>query len=926
MNLSHLKIGTRIGLLIAFFTVAFLAFAGFYYDTIRNVQVKGPYYNRIVLSKDLIADIIPPPNSLLETHLVTLELLGETDTDIIQEKVDRLDQLEAQYKKRSQYWAKALPAGQLRDVMTSDTYEPAIAYYSVLDKEFIPAVLDKNQARAKKLAYGMLKEDYEAHQQAVAEAVSLANAYNRDAESKAMGILAIRIKVFLGFAILMIPMMVLLGMWFSRMLVKPIQRLVTAADCIANGDLEIRVPRSTGGEIGQLSQSFTLMTETIQRLVKETMTLTHSASEGQLNIRGNADAFSGAWAEIITGVNQTLDGVIGPLNVAAEYVDRISKGDLPPRITDPYQGDFNEIKNNLNLCIDSLDALRTAIREICIAVFSGNLNVRAAESVHQGTYQKIVAGINDMLNSLTGYFDVLPLPIMIKDPELAIVYANQTAAQLTGLAPKALVGTRCADHFNTGLCRTNECVCTQANRENRAISEDTEARIGGRGYSMQAIGMPIHDNHGKVIALLEVMVDQTTIMSARKAANHVAAEVRGRTVHLNESSTQLVEMASYMTETSVDMRQKAAAASAAVDQIAASITATATNSSETSGNINMIASAVEEMSATINNMAAASEETSAGVSQVNSVMSSISNSISSIAGSAQDVSGSVTSVATAVKEINLSLNEINQNCVRSTEITREAGMRAKDTNDIISSLSTLSRQIGKIVTVINDIADQTNMLALNAAIEAAGAGEAGKGFAVVANEVKELAKQTAEATDEIGQQIETMQLNMTGAVKAVETISDVIDEITTITGSIAAAVTEQSATVGEISNSVVSAAGKVNQISDEIGDIANNARAAAQNTEEASRGVSEIARSASELSQASKEVARNTEQASNRVADVAQAAAEISKGTNNIAANIADMYRAAEDNSSKAEKTIQSAKELANISEDLEGLMADLKI
>ena len=120
----------------------------------------------------------------------------------------------------------------------------------------------------------------------------------------------------------------------------------------------------------------------------------------------------------------------------------------------------------------------------------------------------------------------------------------------------------------------------------------------------------------------------------------------------------------------------------------------------------------------------------------------------------------------------------------------------------------VSRQIGKIVNVISDIADQTNMLALNASIEAAGAGEAGKGFAVVANEVKELAKQTAEATEEISQQIEDMQFNITCAVGSMETITDVTKEITHITNTIAAAVTEQSAITGEISNSIVRASQK----------------------------------------------------------------------------------------------------------------------
>lgn len=250
----------------------------------------------------------------------------------------------------------------------------------------------------------------------------------------------------------------------------------------------------------------------------------------------------------------------------------------------------------------------------------------------------------------------------------------------------------------------------------------------------------------------------------------------------------------------------------------------------------------------INKLANASQVTSSSVEEVTELVGQIAKGTDNVAIFAGDVSGSVNSVVLAMKEINISLNEISANCGRSKNITADAEIKAKSTNEIIDRLSFSSKQIGKVVKVINEIADQTNMLALNAAIEAAGAGEAGKGFAVVAGEVKALARQTAESTEEIGQQIETMQQNMLNAVGAMGTISQVIDEMSRITNTIAAAVAEQSAVSGSISNAVVDAAKKVNMITEKTSHIASSSHNAAKSVAEAAEGIKEFATTASKLS------------------------------------------------------------------------------
>lgn len=255
----------------------------------------------------------------------------------------------------------------------------------------------------------------------------------------------------------------------------------------------------------------------------------------------------------------------------------------------------------------------------------------------------------------------------------------------------------------------------------------------------------------------------------------------------------------------------------------------------------------EKITEIIKNIAKTSEVAFKNTEEVNTLFKQIFDSTTNVSTFAKDVSLSVGSVVHAMKEINISLNEISSNSGRSKKITEDAEKKTIDTNKIIEKLSDSSKEIVKIVSVIDDIADQTNMLALNAAIEAAGAGEAGKGFAVVAGEVKELAKQTAESTDEIASQISNMQNNMSSAVYAMETIYNVISEITIITNTIAAAVSEQSAVSGEISSSIVSAAEKINLITDKVGDIAEKVNTASKSISEVHSSVKELCAAAAEV-------------------------------------------------------------------------------
>ena len=270
---------------------------------------------------------------------------------------------------------------------------------------------------------------------------------------------------------------------------------------------------------------------------------------------------------------------------------------------------------------------------------------------------------------------------------------------------------------------------------------------------------------------------------------------------------------------------------------------------------NDIASASEQLLSLSDQMASNTDKVSSISTDIASAAEELSTTINTVATTSESVSNSVGSVATAVEQMSDSIGEVAKNSAREAQIVSDANSKSKAAHSIMAALLISSKDIGKVLDVINDIAAQTNLLALNATIEAASAGEAGKGFAVVANEVKELAKQTANATEEIGKKISEIQESTNEAAGAIEGITTVMDEVNSISTSIAAAVEEQSATSHEIAQSISNSSDSANEITNSMMEAAKAASEVSQNILQVNNNVKEIAGGAQESNHSAKELA-----------------------------------------------------------------------
>ncbi len=345
---------------------------------------------------------------------------------------------------------------------------------------------------------------------------------------------------------------------------------------------------------------------------------------------------------------------------------------------------------------------------------------------------------------------------------------------------------------------------------------------GGKVVWIQASYNPIFDQHGQPVRFIKFATDITSQMLERERlkvnVDLILSDVsRAAQGDLTQSITvsgkdAIGQMGEGLERFFCDLRQ--------------SILSIAENATTLAG-------ASEELAAVSSQMTGNAEETA---SQANVVSAA-----------SEQVSQNVKTVSTGVDEMNSAIREIAKSASEAARVSQQAVDVATTTNQTIAKLGESSAEIGKVVKVITSIAEQTNLLALNATIEAARAGESGKGFAVVANEVKELAKETARATEDISLKIEAIQADTQGAVGAIAQITQVIGKINDLSTTIASAVEEQTATANEMGRNVMEAAKGTQEIAGNICNVASAAGQTTQGAADTQRAASELSRMASEL-------------------------------------------------------------------------------
>ena len=373
MAFRNLSLNKTLLLLLGSFTFVFFAFALVSWRTIETVRVNGPLYSSIIEGKDLIADILPPPAYIIESHLLTLQLIDEQEPARQAELIDRGNGLRVEFEKRHEYWTRALAPGPLGDTMNIAAYRPAFEYYQIRDNEMVPAVLARDPQRIS-AALTTLKQRYEEHRKAVDEVVKLTTARNLEFERLAESTLSSSQRDLLLLGALVIAVVIGLA-WITRGMAQSLNgRLSLAASVaarVAEGDLTVRVPEAgTTDESGRLLAAIQAMTANLHNLVarvrQTSLNLGESASEFSLSgnrqetsvsgLRDSAVQIAGT-ARGISETSSVLMSTMEAVNTVASHTAQVASGGRSSL------DDLNDAMQELQQATSSISTRLGTIRE-----------------------------------------------------------------------------------------------------------------------------------------------------------------------------------------------------------------------------------------------------------------------------------------------------------------------------------------------------------------------------------------------------------------------------------------------------------------------------------------------------------------------------------------------------------------------------------
>ena len=573
-NSNRLTIKMRFIVIVAALIIGFASFGFATFKSMNMLNVNGPIYHRIVQGKDIIADVLPPPEYIIESYLVALQLTQATDADEISALAARFQSLKTEYESRHNYWLEQSLDQELHVALLERSYSAAQTFYNEAGQRFLPSIQSGDRAGSQ-ASLQQMRHAYENHRAAINEVVRLATARNGEDEARAQSIIQEYKIVLAGIFIFSVAVAIVLTALISRGILRSLKTVQQVAGAIAKGDLSSSIDIHQKDELGDLLRSMKAIQDPINTFVTDLDVMAQKHAEGWVKEQLDASKFSGIYGKMAHEVNELIQSRIAINRKLISIVNQYAKGDfsidmdiLPgetvaiTKIMDNAkktflavnneikilveagaQGDFSKrsdpdkfefmfkgILANLNNLMETCDVGFNDVLHVADALAQGDLT-QTIDKDYPGTFGEVIVGINSIVENLKGMVgNIKDATDSINTASKEIAAGNNDLSHRTEEQAASLEQTAASMEELTSTVQHNAASAQQANRLAADASDIAGKGVDVVGQVVMTMNEINESSHkiGDIISVIDDIAFQTNILALNAAVEAARAGEQGK--------------------------------------------------------------------------------------------------------------------------------------------------------------------------------------------------------------------------------------------------------------------------------------------------------------------------------------------------------------------------------------------------------------